>query len=131
MDNQIFNVNGKGNDALLDTLKLAFAQKGPNHKCAGWVVEKKKGLILCWTDGDEVTNFPAELDAIDCLPFVIAWLNSDEAKGIELGRMCEDHDHDGHNSMGFQIYIEDWGHVGDVGWRAICAVRPCYMWHGK
>ena len=31
MDNRIFNVNGKGDDMLLATLKLAFDQEGKKY----------------------------------------------------------------------------------------------------
>jgi len=131
MDNRLFNVNGEGDDMLFKTLELAFLQWGGKTTCKGWKQTKENGLILCWWCGtDRITPMPAGLTAEECFSFVTAWLKSDFAKTVDFGRWCEDSDHDGHNGMGWQVYCEDWGHVGGEN-GAIVAVRPAYMWYGK
>lgn len=131
MDNRVFNVNGSGSDGLLKTLELAFMQAGRNTSCTGWFQTKEHGLVLCWVDGAEVINsLPAPLNASQCLSFVEQWLQGDFAKDVELSDWCGNADHDGHNSDGWQVYCEDWGHVASK-WEAICGIKPSYCWHGK
>ncbi len=130
MDNRVFNVNGRGDDMLLKALDLAFVQYG-DSKCVGWRQNDSAGLILCWSASHGgVTPFPSPLNAEQCTPVVDTWLKSDFAKSVKPGERCEDYDHDGHNSKGWQVYIEGWGHVGNEQY-AICAIRPAYLWHGK
>lgn len=128
MDNRIFNVNGNAQELLSDALQLAFLQAGHDFKAKAFKVDKKKGLILLWSD--EGTKFPVPLDAHAVLPIVTAWLEGDEAKTIECEGWDADADHDGNNERGWRVYVEDWGHVGDCSY-AICAVKPAYMWFGK
>lgn len=132
MDNRIFNVNGSGSEMLLKALELVFKQEGDNTTCKGWQESKEGGLILCWwADGiDDITRLPAPCSATQCLSFVEQWLVGDFAKTVELSKWCGDQDHDGHNSNGWQVYVDDWGHVGDQRY-SICAIKPAYMWHGK
>ena len=132
MDNRIFKVNGSGDDMLLQALKLVFKQEGDKTKCSSYTFNKKYGLVLCWSTTDEADNhpIPADLSAEECLPMVKAWLNSDDAGKVEAGDFEGDDDHDGHNSLGWLVYCEDWGHVGGNRY-SICAIKRCYMWHGK
>lgn len=132
MDNRIFNVNGAGSEMLLETLELAFKQEGKNTKCKAWAINKNHGLILLWYKSDRPSEcaFPSALNAAGCLPFVMAWLQSDEAKTINLTGWDADADHDGSNSSGWRVYCGDWGHVGEYS-NAICAITPAMMWHGK
>ena len=58
------------------------------------------------------------------------WLKTDEAWETKLDHWDEDCDHDGHNTKGWRVYCDDWGHVGDYR-GALVAVKPAYMWHGK
>lgn len=130
MDNRVFNVNGRGDSMLLDTLKLAFAQEGTKTTCESWVFNKDKGLILCWHADEGHMKLPSPLTAEACLPMVLAWLTSSDIKQMSYEGWDRDEDHDGSNSMGWRVYCEDWGHVGDEHY-AICAVRPAFLWHGK
>lgn len=131
MDNRIFNVNGQGRDMLKKTLELAFLQQGDNTTCKGWRQTKDHGLILLWSDSREKANpLPAPMTADECVPMIEKWLETDFAKSVSLSRFCEDSDHDGSNSEGWQVYCEDWGHV-DHDCYAICAIKPAFMWHGK
>ncbi len=130
MDNRIFRVNGEGDDLLFSALDLVFKQNWLSH-CESWEQTESNGLILCWAiDLKCCNNFPSKLNAADCLPIVSSWLNSDFAKTVQLGEMCNDADHDGDNKLGWEVYCDDWGHVGDNHY-AICAIRPAYMWFGK
>ena len=87
MDNRIFNVNGAGEQMLLDTLKLVFTQEGDNTTCKAWKQTDEHGLLLLWwhEDRDKTNPFPAPMTAEQCLPFVTAWLKSDAAKKVKLG----------------------------------------------
>lgn len=135
MDNRLFNVNGRGEQVLLKTLELAFSHEGWNKPttCSGWQQTKENGLILCWCASENtegVIAFPSSLSAIECLPFVTSWLKSDFAKTVEFGKWCNNYDHDGHNVEGWQVYCEDWGHVGGQHY-SICAIRLAHLWMGK
>lgn len=126
--NEIFNVNGRGDELLLKALELKFAQCG--RKCEGWKQSKKSGLILTWCGGKGINIFPAKMTASECVSFVSNWLKGDFAKTVELAPWCGNADHDGHNEDdGWQVYCNDWGHV--EGWEAICGIRPAYIWYGK
>lgn len=144
MDNRIFRINGSGQDMLLQTLKLAFSQYGPrfNHKtkafenfqrCSGWSESVEHGLILHWSaDAEGVYPFPGgtRLDPEGIIGMVWNWLQTDFAKTVKLEEWCEDADHDGSNSEGWIVYVEDWGHVGGH-FTSICAIKPAFLWHGK
>lgn len=132
MDNRIFNVNGNGDTALLRALRLAFEQEGDRTKCAGWKFEPENGIVLFWYVGDsdkDINQLP-DLTADEVFNLVSAWLRSDDAKKVPCVEWDADYDHDGHNSLGWRVYCEDWGHVGNHR-NAICAIKPAFMWHGK
>jgi len=141
MDNRIFNVNGRGLSMLTSTLKLAFWQNAgcydksqDTETVKGYTVEKDKGLILLWAVDEKDPShqkFIAPLTAEAVAPLVDLWLKSDEAKQIPFERWEDDCDHDGHNTLGWRVYCEDWGHVGRAGWHATIAIKPVYLWHGK
>jgi len=93
MDNRIFNVNGKGDDALLDVLKLAYRQTGTNTKAKAYIVDPIKGMILLWhTEGGTV--FPSPLTPEQVVPIVSAWLATKPK--TECVGWDSNHDHDGH-----------------------------------
>ena len=129
MDNRVFNVNGRGDDMLLATLKLAFDQEGGNTMTTGWSVDKSKGLIL-YKYGSKGTPFPMPLKAEELFPIAKAWLNDAEAKTIECVGWDADLQHDGSNRWGWRIYCDDWGHIGEEHY-AFLAIKPAYMWLGK
>ncbi len=127
MDNRQFNVNGSGKEMLLNALKLAFEQKGRNTTATGYIIDPKKGMILLWHN-EKGTALPAPFNAEAACNFVWTWLESEPE--IECKGWDADNDHDGHNSLGWRVYCEDWGHVGHNHY-AIVAVKPAYLWHGK
>lgn len=132
MDNRIFNVNGEGEQMLLDTLKLVFTQEGDNTTCKAWKQTDEHGLLLLWwhEDRDKTNPFPAPMTAEQCLPFVTAWLKSDAAKKVKLDGWDASTDHVGSNGAGWRVYCEDWGHVAGRS-DAICAIKPVVLWFGK
>lgn len=133
MDNKIFNVNGSGQKMLEDTLQLVFFQSSERTVTKSWSLCPKKGLILYWSnnvDGIDVNSFLTPLTAEEVTPMVWAWLNSDGALVTEMIGYDKDADHDGSNSLGWRVFVEDWGHINGSPY-AICAIKPAYMWHGK
>lgn len=132
MDNRIFNVNGKGAEALRSTLQLVFNQEGEKTTCKAWKFSQKHGLVLFWwaEEGNGRNKLPSELTAEECLPMVWAWLHGEEAKTVELTGWDKAVDHDGDNGEGWRVYCEDWGHVAGEH-SAICAVKPVVLWYGK
>lgn len=81
-----------------------------------------KRLVLFWADHPTMTRFPAQMNATQAEPFILAWLG-EAAYGREP-------DHDGDNSKGFRIYNEDWGHAAGH-WEAFMSVEPIWLLHGK
>jgi hypothetical protein len=130
MDNRIFNVNGCGKDHLALTLCLAFAQDfgSGSRMSKGYVIHPQKGMILLWSGSKDAVPFPCALSAEAAAEIVWQWLSSEP--GTECKGWDADYDHDGHNSLGWRVYCEDWGHVGH-NHNAIVAVKPVYLWHGK
>lgn len=130
MDNRIFNVNGQSDGMLLNTLQLVFAQTGLRTKAVGWSFDNKYGLVLYWSKTDSITMFPSSLTADQCVPFISAWLLSDDAKRVEKTDWDREITTDGSTSSGWRVYCENWGHVGGNHY-SICAVKPVCLWHGK
>lgn len=131
MDNRLFNVNGDGSALLKQTLALAFAQfRNDKVLCREWIQTKENGLILLCAPTERASPFPVPLNAEGCFPMVETWLKSDVAKEVETDKQCNNLDHDGHNTLGWQVYVEKFGRVGSFS-NVICAIRPAYLWHGK
>lgn len=130
MDNRLFNVNGSGDEMLKAALSLVFNQEGIGTTCKSWIQTKQHGLILLWIADKDSNELPVPTDAETVFPLVSKWLEGDFAKEVILSNWCEDFDHDGSNSKGWQVYCEDWGHVAGNNY-AICAIKPAYIWHGK
>lgn len=134
-DNRIFNVNGEDDPHLEMAIKLAFQiQSNYNEKGAsakGYIVMPTKGLVFLWHNTPDAIAFPEPIYAAEAYTFAKQWLSSRDSKQIELKEPWEgDYDHDGSNDLGWRVYVEDWGHVGTNHY-SICAVKPCYVWHGK
>jgi len=134
MDNRIFNVNGRSKAQLLNTIQLALSQTSynANPTIIGWVIDKSKGFILLdyMSDYTKGTKFPVPVTAETVLPIVWDWLKSEEAEKIPMEGWDANADHDGDNELGFRVYCEDWGHIGEYR-NAIVAIKPAYCWYGK
>jgi len=130
MDNRVFNVNGSGDEMLKAALALVFRQEGERTACKSWIQTKEHGLVLLWCAGQGDSDLPAPLDSEGVFPLIKQWLTSEFAKSVTPSDWCQNQDHDGSNSDGWQVYCEDWGHVAGSHY-AICGIKPAYMWHGK
>lgn len=124
-DNAIFNVNGEGLEKLIKAIDLAFN----GNKIVGWKFKQEFGICLYYYDSEKINKFPVPATAKQCGEFVFEWLQSDDAKKVPCKGKDADCDHDGHNSKGWRVYTEDWGHI-DNDWNVI-AIKPCFLWHGK
>jgi hypothetical protein len=130
MDNRIFNVNGQREDHLQSALQLAFNIRW-NAKAVAFKVVPEKGLVFYWHHDPSSTIPLLPGTTTDMLAKVaMEWLKSEEAKSMPMDGWDADKDHDGHNSLGWRVYCEDWGHVGSSPY-AIVAVKPAYLWYGK
>jgi hypothetical protein len=132
VDNKVFNVNGKSKELLAKVLDIKFSQDGyAETKAKAWAVHPEKGLILYWHKDTNTNALLTPLSASGVVDMVWEWLKSDEAKTIKMVDTWEvNMKHDGSNSLGWRVYVEDWGHVAD-SFYAICAIKPAYLWHGK
>lgn len=128
MDNRQFCVNGSGKELLAACLNLAFRTKWDRTKAVGYMITKKHGMILLWAEKDGMNPFPCKLDATSCLGVIWEWLESNPE--VDYESWDADADHDGHNSKGWKVYCEDWGHVNGM-WEAFIAIKPVCLWHGK
>lgn len=130
MDNRIFNINGTGQNSLRKALELAFDQV--KSKADGYIINPEKGFILVKYNDDHSIPFPIPLDSESVAPIVWHWLQKDPQ--ITLNNWDRDFNHDGHNSKGWRVYCEDWGHIKVKNYEyrnVIVAITPAYMWHGK
>lgn len=132
MDNRLLNINGSGQPLLVLALNLALQQSGyANSGFRSFKYEPEFGLVLDCTQTEiGFTPFLSALDAASVAPMVMDWLKSDQALTTPHGAWEGDLDHDGDNSLGWRVYVEDWGRVGPH-YHPICAVKPVYLWHGK
>ena len=133
-DNRIFNINGKGKEMLLSALRLALAQRSTRADAAGYALDSDKGMVLLWHVAEGGIAFPAPLKAEQAVEVVWTWLESGPT--VLQADTDSDYDHDGHNSAGWRVYCEDWGHVAlskasPCSHYAIVAIKPVFLWYGK
>lgn len=120
----IFNVKGETLEQLQTTLELAFSVFG--HNAEAWKIDKNKGLVLYWTEGDEgVNRFPFSMNEKNIFPIVAGFLASQESEVIELGENDADDLYSDGSDLGWRVYSENWGHIGDSDY-AFLAITPSY-----
>lgn len=134
LDNPVFNVKGQGKEMLLKTMELGVACVG-NYKLTGFTVDNKKGIILYWSDSDkkDYQQFvePGEpKDIIDQIFDAIYSFNLALEKEDDEFWDLPINDYEVGNSLGWRMYTEQWGQIGD-DWRACLAIVPSYLWIGK
>lgn len=149
-DNVVFNVNGQSKGDLISAVKLALSIRDRNLKTVAFRYIKGRGLVFFW-------SVPKEKDTIELMQgmnpeqaaeYAWAWLEKSPDAKAELESLAEinedddseesianshwdrDSDHDGHNSVGWRVFVEDWGHVAGQ-WSASLCVKPVFVWHGK
>lgn len=130
-DNRNFDISGDSKNQLLKTMEclLAGDKEGEEGKVNGFVYDEEKGLILM-SYGDDMNKFPVPLGAKALTDIVWDWLQTDEAKAVKHTGNDINMPHDGHNEIGWRVYVEAWSRVGDR-WGSIVAVKPKYLWYGK
>ena len=142
MDNRLFNINGKTKNQLALAVKaLLLDEYDTQRKVKGWYFKKNKGLILTWyVDNKKSTPFtnrmgtPCEIAENELVEILWNWLDSPEAKIVEMSSWEVNTDHDGSNDLGWRLYTEDWGCIGDeysIDHYSIAAFKPVYLWYGK
>lgn len=134
-DNRQLSINGKSKEALLAALKMAFIQS-EQKTARAWIKNQQQGIILLWADTEALENniinkFLEPVTPEEVLPMIERYLLGDEAKKVHLKKWDEDADHDGSNDSGWRVYVEDWGHIGEVRWSGICAIKRTFLWYGK
>tara|TARA_B100000700_G_scaffold311500_2_gene393790 strand:- start:200005 stop:200409 length:405 start_codon:yes stop_codon:yes gene_type:complete len=134
MDNRLLNVNGRTKEQLTLALALAFkSEYNKDVKAVGWRVTNEHGLILfehAPENREGYNSFIVPHTPEQCATMIWDWVNSPDAKNIELSDWCGNIDHDGHNRLGWQVYLENWGKVAGEQF-VICAAKPAYCWYGK
>jgi hypothetical protein len=135
MDNKIFNINGEGVDLLKQVLNIAIKQEdwAYSSKINGWAVDQAKGFILLSYVNEKRSDecrFPVPVSPEMAAMMAYEWLSSEEAKKVPCQGWDADTDHDGSNELGWRVYCEEWGHVGNYH-NAIVAIKPVYLWYGK
>lgn len=135
MDNRVFNVNGKGVELLAKVLDLAMIQEGfKSVKMTGFKKDPERGIILYWHNNQAeekgVTPFLAPPTSGELARMIVASLSEEWTSRIPMEDWDANCDHDGSNELGWRVYCDDWGKVGDDDYAFLC-VKPAYMWHGK
>lgn len=135
MDNVQFNVRGKEESDLLPALQLGFRVSG-QRAAVGYKIIRNKGLVLYWTEDDDVEKFIVPMTPEKLLPTVQAFLEDFydcNTYGIELSEDEWDDDPDDDDIYGYhgwRVYTEQWGHI-DRSWKAFLAITPSYCWSSK
>lgn len=135
MDNVQFNVRGDKQEDLLLALQLAFSVTG-HQKAVGYKIIKNKGLILYWTEAEDIEKFIVPMKPEELLPTIQVFLDDFydcNTYGIELSEdewddMPDDDEIGGH--YGWRIYTETWGRIND-DWKSFLAITPSYCWLSK
>lgn len=149
-DNLVFNVNGQSKEDFISAVKLVLSIRGGNSKTVAFRYVKGRGLVFFWSVPKEkdTIELMREMNPEKAAEYAWAWLhNSPDAKaeiealsGIDEDDDSEesianshwdrDLDHDGHNTVGWRVFVEDWGDVAGQ-WSASLCVKPVFVWHGK
>ena len=129
-DNRIFNVNGTSEEFLGEVLGIALLQS--NNRVEGWQKDPKRGVVLYWhAEGQKgVTPFLSEPTSKELARMILKSLAEPWAKDIPMKDWDANADHDGDNELGWRVYCNDWGHIGDNAYAFLC-VKPAFLWYGK
>lgn len=145
MDNRVFDINGRTKEQLILAVNcLLFNEFNKKETIKGWYFSKKRGFVLClWKSSNknykEFTNRlgePEKIGAEELVDILWKWLNSEEAKTVELDRWDMDLEHDGSNGIGWRLYTNEWGHVNEetnhtIDHSTIGAFKRIHLWYGK
>ena len=135
-DNKLLNINGGTKELLNLALQIAFAQEHDKCKATSWLVTKEFGFILSWCSdnspfgNESFVKFPLDMSSNLMTDLIWDWLQTTSPTAFKLQKWEGNVDHDGDNSIGWRVYVEDWGNIGHCS-TVICAIKPVYLWHGK
>lgn len=137
MDNRQFCVNGENKKDLLVALELAFKIRYEKTKAAAYVIDRKKGFVLLWSDHKDSVRFPVKLAPKSIVDMIWEWLKQQYKDGFtpddNWDKASKDLCVDSH--PGWKVYCEEWGHVKlsstEAGTYAIVAVKPVWLQFGK
>lgn len=135
LDNPVFNVKGEGKAMLLVALELGINCVG-HSKFSGFRLDATKGIVLYWTDSttDGYHQFMSPSKPEDIVDQVFQAVTDTPINIINdeddeyWDKPCDDDDVG--NDLGWRLYTEQWGHIGDE-WEACLAIIPSYLWVGK
>ena len=119
MDNQIFNINGRGLEALKKTMEIIQHASS----AVGYIEDHKKGLIFFQYKNAKMIPFPSSLSMSQCADLAHTWLEEEVDYPSEP-------DHDGDNEKGWLLYCEGWGQINAYD-ASFIAVKPMWCMYGK
>lgn len=138
MNNFGFDVTSLGDEHFVATLKLALEMRG-FKKATHYRIGPSAGrtpmdvvahrLVFFWAEPKDLPKdarasaLPYEMDHDAIASFALHWLKN----GAVYGKRP---DHDGDNSRGWRVFVEDWGHV-DGSFYGLIGVQPVWAMHGK
>lgn len=119
MDNRVINIRSVGEADFKASLRLLI-----DSTIIGYRVDAEKNrLILYKYKSDKMTPTPYPMNIEQVISFAWGWFEQSKVNGNQP-------DHDGDNEKGFNIYNEDWGHVGGE-YSACAAITPIWAMYGK
>lgn len=117
-DNFQFRIVSEGREHFDIAMSLAFSE----YETAVGILFNPGQVILFWTKSDKANPLPYPMDCKAASDFVWHWLQT-----VEYDK---EPDHDGSNEKGFEVYNENWGHVGGM-WESFVAIKPVWMTYSK
>jgi hypothetical protein len=125
MDNFHIDVTSNNPDLLSKVMEIGFSNN--SKKAVGYVI-RDNTMIFLWSGYENLPDavmFPFQMDYNGAADFVSRWLAS-----LNVDAYGPEPDHDGHNSKGWRVFNEAWGHVYGIR-AAMVGVKPTWAWHGK
>ncbi len=123
-DAPILKINGRSKERLLAALSLAL----DDHKAVGYLIDTKNErprMVFFWTKHDKMIPFPGKTTPEFIASHIEIWLND------QMLEYPPEPDHDGHNSRGWYMYTEGWGHIEPYHYPAFLAIEPHWIMYGK
>ncbi len=131
-DNLFVSVRASQKESLELAIQIAF--NFHNNKAAiSYYIDKKFGIVFersIEEKSKRSISIPFKMDAKKAADFAWNWLQDINYKDYEYQGMSSHYDGEADNKKGFEVYVEDWGHVNGAS-NAICGIRPAYIWIGK
>lgn len=114
-DNFSLDITSDRASHLVEALIIAFTDR----KAVGYREDPDFGLVLCWTDGGDMTRFPFPLDEVAAMPILTGWLEAQEYP--------REPDIDGSCKKGWRLY----NNAPAWSWRWFVAIKPAWAIYHK